>query len=152
MPATPISDQEIFSRLCNYDPRNPLSVDLRDLDDPTPAAAPGCSCDNCFYGRHALASALLADRQTTTRLARLASGALAFIEHSEANRGKATSDPEWDANVAAFRQRGPSSVGIGRSYTDKARVDIEALRGALATYGVLDALGDPVATDAPELA
>ena len=50
----------IRERLCNYDQRNPTS-DYIDWDDPdTPkAAAEGCACDNCFYGRHALADALL---------------------------------------------------------------------------------------------
>lgn len=58
--------------------------------------------------------------------------ALNFIEHSEANRGKLTNDAEWDANVDKFRAEGPSAIGIGRSYTDKARIDLAACRAAIA--------------------
>lgn len=57
-PFVPPTDAEIASALCRYDPRNPANGDL-DADEREPAAAPGCSCDNCFYGRHRLAAALL---------------------------------------------------------------------------------------------
>lgn len=68
------------------------------------------------------------------RMATALAGALNYIEHSEANRGKATNDAEWDANVAAFRKQGLSRLGIGRSYTDKARVDLALCRDVLAEY------------------
>ena len=58
--------------------------------------------------------------------------ALNFIEHREANLGKLTTDEEWDANVAEYRKRGISGVGIGRSYTDKAFVNLDAIRAAIA--------------------
>lgn len=58
--------QEICERLCSYDPRNPISKDLLESLESIGAepAAPGaetCSCDNCFYGRHRLAEALLSE-------------------------------------------------------------------------------------------
>lgn len=58
--------------------------------------------------------------------------ALNFIEHREANLGKLTTDEEWDANVVEYRKRGISGVGIGRSYTDKAFVNLDAIRAAIA--------------------
>jgi len=58
--------------------------------------------------------------------------ALNFIEHSQANSGKATTDEQWDANVEAFRKNNISSIGIGRSYTDKAVVDLDLCRNAIA--------------------
>lgn len=58
-----LSDDDLMSRLCNYDPRNPFCADLtafRDDDEPVPVTgAKGCSCDNCFYGRHHMANELL---------------------------------------------------------------------------------------------
>jgi hypothetical protein len=56
-----LTDTHILASLCRYDSRNPASADL-DCDEREPVAAPGCSCDNCFYGRHALAAALLEAR------------------------------------------------------------------------------------------
>lgn len=60
--APELSTQEVCGYLCNYDPRNPLSAELVDPDDPDDRRAPDCSCDNCFYGRHRLADALLRER------------------------------------------------------------------------------------------
>lgn len=57
-----LTEEQIVSRLCRHDPRNPASARYQEPDDLAPAAAPGCSCDNCFYGLHPLAYALLAER------------------------------------------------------------------------------------------
>jgi hypothetical protein len=43
---------EVYFNLCWYDPRNPLYVE--DSEDPIPPRV-NCFCDNCFYGRDALA-------------------------------------------------------------------------------------------------
>jgi hypothetical protein len=46
-------------RLCSHDPRNPNRVELlEDEDDPGPGHPCG-GCDNCFYGRHEMAEALI---------------------------------------------------------------------------------------------
>jgi hypothetical protein len=52
-----MDQQEILSRLCAYDPRNPDRLDLDDEDQPQPRT--NCFCDNCFYGRDALALEIL---------------------------------------------------------------------------------------------
>lgn len=56
--------ESILPQLCDFDPRNPDYADRRaDYEDAgieLPAAsAPDCGCNNCFYGRAPLASALL---------------------------------------------------------------------------------------------
>lgn len=86
--------------------------------------------------------AKMIDRQTAVNDARLVAAApellgalrmcLDFIEHKLANEGKVTTDAEWDVNVAQFRTSGPISIGIGRSYTDKAYVNLGAVRAAIA--------------------
>jgi len=48
--------EEVKSRLCFYDPRNPYS--LFDPCDPE-SQSRDCSCDNCFYGRAKLAEEIL---------------------------------------------------------------------------------------------
>lgn len=51
--------QELYARLCVYDPRNPNGAysyttpeDIKDLPQPMEK---GCSCDPCCYGRSRLA-------------------------------------------------------------------------------------------------
>lgn len=46
--------KDLYERLCRYDARNPAKLDP---DEDTPKK--GCSCDNCFYGRHKLANLAL---------------------------------------------------------------------------------------------
>ena len=65
--AVPTTDQ-LRENLCSRDPRNPYFADLygdgKDPDnDPGPAAAPGCACNNCFYGRTPMADNLLQLRE-----------------------------------------------------------------------------------------
>lgn len=73
-----------------------------------------------------------------TRLLSSLEMSLNFIEHEQANRGKATTDDEWDRNVERFRTEGPSVIGIGRSYLDKAQVDLAEIRDTIdATKGML---------------
>ena len=43
-----------YKSLCYYDGRNPDRYSL-DEDDPREPRDPGCACDNCYYGRDALA-------------------------------------------------------------------------------------------------
>lgn len=54
---------DIHSNLCAFDDRNPYGMkDNMDADDYAEAQAArkeSCSCDNCFYGRTALALMLL---------------------------------------------------------------------------------------------
>lgn len=65
-----LTDEELHSKLCSYDPRNPIYKDLAPLhddDDPLPPPArPDCACDNCFYGRHPMADELLRLREART--------------------------------------------------------------------------------------
>lgn len=57
--------------------------------------------------------------------------AIAYIEHEKANVGKATTDAEWDANVAALRASPVSEYSIGRSAVPKARLRIRAARALI---------------------
>lgn len=66
-----------------------------------------------------------------TRLLSSLEMSLNFIEHEQANKGKATTDKEWDRNVEWFRTEGPSVIGIGRSYLDKAQVDLVEIRNTI---------------------
>lgn len=68
----------------------------------------------------------------TKRLATLLDGAIAFIEHSEANRGHLRTDAEWDAAVAAYRKNGVAEISTGRSIVPKATVKLRDAREALA--------------------
>lgn len=57
--------ETLLPLLCDFDPRNPDYADqveqyaACEIDLPA-ASAPDCGCNNCFYGRAPLASALLA--------------------------------------------------------------------------------------------
>ncbi len=59
-----LSVPEIRGMLCVYDARSPdyaeelKAYGVLAIDIPA-AAQPDCGCNNCFYGRHALANALL---------------------------------------------------------------------------------------------
>ena len=55
----------VLDRLCWYDPRHPLYSETESLP------RDNCSCDNCFYGKDALALEILAGR---TRIAELVEG------------------------------------------------------------------------------
>ena len=50
----------IEQNLCYYDPRNPDGADEEEIKDRGVVAQ--CSCDNCFYGRTALAEHILGRR------------------------------------------------------------------------------------------
>lgn len=52
---------EIYANLCTRDPRYPLFDDIYGDDPPEDVPAPRteCACDNCFYGRDALALEIL---------------------------------------------------------------------------------------------
>ena len=64
-----ITHQEILTRLCYYDNRNPectaSAEDIKDHEESLLRQSKklgykkGCSCDNCFYGRTELANELL---------------------------------------------------------------------------------------------
>jgi len=49
----------IEQNLCYYDPRNPDGADSEEIQDRIKGQ---CSCDNCFYGRTALAEHVLGRR------------------------------------------------------------------------------------------
>lgn len=59
---------------------------------------------------------------------------LAYIKHSEANRGYARTENEWNQAVATSRGESPSAISIGRSYVPKAGVDLTASRASLPAY------------------
>jgi len=58
---------EILSNLCSRDSRNPLFDDIYGWDDIKPVPREDCACDNCFYGRDKLATALLSIQDAVTR-------------------------------------------------------------------------------------
>ena len=55
--------KRVYECLCSKDRRHPLWVDLYGYFDeeqiPIPEPRVDCSCDNCFYGRDALAIEIL---------------------------------------------------------------------------------------------
>jgi hypothetical protein len=54
-----MSDQEIKTNLCYYDPENPNNnLEAFDSED-RPQPRKGCICENCFYGRDNLAIQIL---------------------------------------------------------------------------------------------
>lgn len=57
--------------------------------------------------------------------------AVNFIEHKLSNEKQTTTDAQWDANVKAFREGPTAHVGIGRSYVNKAEIDLRKARAAL---------------------
>lgn len=46
---------EVYSRLCHRDPRNPLFQDIYGLDETPPVPRVNCSCHQCFRGCDRLA-------------------------------------------------------------------------------------------------
>jgi len=54
-----LSEQEIKSNLCYYDPKNPNNNLDAYEDEDRPQPRKKCYCDNCFYGRDKLAMQLL---------------------------------------------------------------------------------------------
>ncbi|WP_425953314.1 hypothetical protein [Ralstonia pseudosolanacearum] len=90
---------------------------------------------------------------TIHSLGRSLKQALSYIEHSEANRGHARTEAEWDAAVENYRRNGPSGIGIGRSYLDKAHVNLVSAREAIERYEEYSKLHRPKlleAAPAPE--
>ena len=47
--------EDLYSRLCSYDPRNPIFAMLCGDDDTPIRPRDGCYCDNCHTGRDRLA-------------------------------------------------------------------------------------------------
>lgn len=76
------------------------------------------------------AAAVVLACNTHARLAAALAQCMNFIEHKCANEGQATTKEEWARNVERFR-RDVGKVGIGRSYTDEAVVDLRAARAVL---------------------
>ena len=54
-----MTDNEILSNLCVYDPRNPDYYYNEDAGIGLKEPPKDCKCDNCFYGRTRLARELL---------------------------------------------------------------------------------------------
>lgn len=61
-------------KLCNKDPRNPLFNDLYGYEDEKPIPRSDCACDNCFYGRDAMALEIIRLREALEKLACLGNG------------------------------------------------------------------------------
>jgi uncharacterized protein (DUF1499 family) len=68
-PTPQMSELEIKTNLCYYDPRNQSDNLGADEDEDYPQPRNECSCDNCFYGRDKLAMQLLQAREQRDRLA-----------------------------------------------------------------------------------
>ena len=63
-----ITEKEVLQNLCNYDLRNPDGVNFNDWIEKemelktvieTKEGTARCFCDNCFYGRTALANRII---------------------------------------------------------------------------------------------
>jgi hypothetical protein len=69
---SPIEERRLKEALCWYDPENPNSTvaDYREDfgEEPPVPRSRGCSCDNCFYGRDALAQEALRARAEVRKL------------------------------------------------------------------------------------
>lgn len=57
--------------------------------------------------------------------------AVSYIEHEHANRGKVTTEAQWEANVAEFRASPVAEISIGRSSVPKASIRIGAARALI---------------------
>jgi len=66
---TELTDKEVCHRLCVRDPRYPLFEELYPDDEEIPVPRTNCYCDNCFYGRDALALEILRLRSEIARAA-----------------------------------------------------------------------------------
>lgn len=44
-----------YEKLCTKDPRYPMFNNIHGDEDEKPTPRQGCACDNCFYGRDAMA-------------------------------------------------------------------------------------------------
>ena len=56
-----------YESLCYFDKRNPNGDPLPDDDDPREPRELGCACDNCFYGRDAMALEIIQLRNPCVR-------------------------------------------------------------------------------------
>ena len=56
-----MTPEELHGNLCTKDPRNPMYDDIWGWYPPEEIPKPrkDCACDNCFYGRDALALEIL---------------------------------------------------------------------------------------------
>lgn len=63
-----MSEQEIKTNLCYYDPENPSNNLDAYNDEDCQAPRNKCACDNCFYGRDNLAVQLLEAREALRRI------------------------------------------------------------------------------------
>ena len=82
-PTPEISEREIKSNLCYYDPRNQNDSLGADEDEDYPQPRKKCSCDNCFYGRDKLAIQLLQARVQRDRLADLVKQFISILDITE---------------------------------------------------------------------
>ena len=49
-----------YEKLCTKDPRYPMFNDIHGDEDEKPTPRQDCACDNCFYGRDAMALEIIA--------------------------------------------------------------------------------------------
>ena len=61
---------DIRNNLCIQDRRHPQHFDIEWDHEPKPGG--DCACDACFYGRHPLASEIIAHRRFVAEVERLA--------------------------------------------------------------------------------
>ena len=78
-----VLEKDLAWNLCSHDKRHPLYADLHGADDPPHQIDPRqkCSCDNCFYGRTAMAASVIAMREALTAIA---NGATGFMDRDYA--------------------------------------------------------------------
>jgi hypothetical protein len=82
-----MSEQEIKSNLCYYDPKNPNNNLDAYEDEDRPQPRKKCYCDNCFYGRDKLAMQLLEvirERDEAHKIAERAIDDLAWFNETNA--------------------------------------------------------------------
>lgn len=65
-----------YESLCYFDKRNPNGDPLPDDDDPREPRELGCACDNCFYGRDAMALEIIQLRSALESVREELSGCL----------------------------------------------------------------------------
>jgi hypothetical protein len=64
-----MTTEEVLTRLCYYDSRNPDHITFLEDDAFTLERPNNCSCDNCFYGRTKLAEHYLKVREEIMNIA-----------------------------------------------------------------------------------
>lgn len=95
---------DVYDYLCWYDPRYSSFTPLDPACGDQPEPRKGCGCDNCFYGRDALALRLLAMREDREAADAMFSALAAARDAMLARAEQA--ERERDEAVAALKRDG----------------------------------------------